>query len=440
MNREADYSIKGFLYQFNKTLQQILTEPEESEITVEGIIEDIDVSTPKCIKAIQCKYHETKRKYKLSDIYKPILQMLVHYSQNKDADIQYILYAHFSKEKFGDKQLTEEDFDTILSTQNQQYVSNYISQIKPPNDPEIKDLVSKVKRTKDETKRISEYYKSSTGLEFIIDITNFNKPDKFKFILGKSYDDIIKESKKLMEQKCNFSEKDVEELFYPNAIQMIADKSIKHNSDERIIETKAFLNKLEVAKKTAISRWTKELLSYHKLLKKRREQLSENLKQNHRLRYFIFDAESIDDFENKIVSFIDDYISRYHFKIKLHTKTPLFCIKTSDKDLLLNIESRLYKKGISVTTGIRGKDFYERDFFREPERIINKNWFEFRLRICILTKEIIKSLNKNKCDDLFYIGSILNENIDILDINAEKIDVSNFNELKYLLNLSRDLE
>ena len=57
MNREADYTIKGFLYQFNVTLEQLLLSTDGSSITVEGIIEDVDIKTPIDTKAIQCKYH-----------------------------------------------------------------------------------------------------------------------------------------------------------------------------------------------------------------------------------------------------------------------------------------------------------------------------------------------------------------------------------------------
>ncbi len=38
MSRTADYTIKGFLYQFNKTLLEILNAEGGQQITVEGII------------------------------------------------------------------------------------------------------------------------------------------------------------------------------------------------------------------------------------------------------------------------------------------------------------------------------------------------------------------------------------------------------------------
>ena len=56
MGRVADSTIKGFMYQFNRTLNEILSSSNEV-ITVEGIVEDIDKVSGECITAIQCKYH-----------------------------------------------------------------------------------------------------------------------------------------------------------------------------------------------------------------------------------------------------------------------------------------------------------------------------------------------------------------------------------------------
>ena len=75
MTRSADYTIQGFLYQFNKTLLEILKEADDSQITIEGIIEDIDIENCTGITAIQCKYHEGQ-KFSLSKVHKPLLQMM----------------------------------------------------------------------------------------------------------------------------------------------------------------------------------------------------------------------------------------------------------------------------------------------------------------------------------------------------------------------------
>ncbi|NJB81905.1 hypothetical protein [Wenyingzhuangia aestuarii] len=439
MTREADYTIKGFIYQFNKTLEQVLAEPNGTEITVEGIIEDIDVVSAGITKAIQCKYHETKDKYKSSDISKPILQMLVHYANNKDKNIQYILYAHFSGETEGEKTISKSDIETILKSKDKSYL-NYISALKPPKKQAIKDLLLKSKKSAVEIKTITTYYETATDLELQIDIDEFLKPDKFKFIIGKSFDSLILDTKQLLETKSRFSKDDIEELFYPNAIQKIADKSIQHNSDDRKIINTNFILELEKNKKTAITRWTKELLTYTELLNIRRNQLKSNLQVNHRLRYFIFDESNIKDFDNKIVKFISDYIGKYHYKPKLHNKTPIFCIKTQNKNLRSEIESRLHKKEIKFQNGLKGNDFYQGEFLREPETIATKSWREFQLRICDYNIETVKAINSKKSDDLFIIGKEEFKEIDTQDMNIELLEVSNLKELQYLLMLTNNFE
>ena len=439
MNREADYTIKGFIYQFNKTLEQVLSEPVGTEITVEGIIEDIDVVSAGFTKAIQCKYHETKGKYNLSDISKPLLQMLVHFANNKKENIQYILYAHFSKETEGERKITKSDIETILKSKDKSYLK-YISILKPPRTQAIKDILSKNKRSAEEQKLITTYYKTATDLELQIDIDEFLKPEKFKFIIGKSFDALIVNIKELLVTESGFTKTDVEELFYPNAIQKIANKSILHNSGDRKVINTNFISELEKNKKTAITRWTKELLTYAKLLKIRRGQLKLNLQANHRLRYFLFNESDINDFENKIVKFISDYISKYHYKPKLHSKTPIFCIKTDNKNLRPEIESRLHRKELKFQNGIKGNDFFQDEFLKKPEIIENRNWREFQLRICDYNEATVKALNSKKSDDLFIISKENFNEIDRQDINLEILEVSNLNELQYLLMITNNFE
>jgi hypothetical protein len=60
---------------------------------LKGIEEDIDVVSAGFTKAIQCKYHETRKKYKPSDIAKPICSHWFISAKNKDKDIQYTMLA-----------------------------------------------------------------------------------------------------------------------------------------------------------------------------------------------------------------------------------------------------------------------------------------------------------------------------------------------------------
>ena len=57
-SRNANETILGYFYQFDKTIIEILKQTDDNNIiTVEGI-EDIDVEKINEVEIIQCKYHE----------------------------------------------------------------------------------------------------------------------------------------------------------------------------------------------------------------------------------------------------------------------------------------------------------------------------------------------------------------------------------------------
>lgn len=58
-SRNANETILGYFYQFDKTIIEILKQTDDNNIiTVEGI-EDIEVEKANEVETIQCKYHET---------------------------------------------------------------------------------------------------------------------------------------------------------------------------------------------------------------------------------------------------------------------------------------------------------------------------------------------------------------------------------------------
>lgn len=435
MSREADHTIKGFLYQFNKTLNEILKSKGNDEIQVEGIIEDIDIKSSDIINAIQCKYHESKNKFSLSDIYKPILQMLCHFLESKTSKIKYILYAHFPNEKVGIKNITKTHIEEIISTSNFDYISKYVSKIKPPKDQNIKDLIKKANKTSEEKSRIKKYYETNE-LEVIVDIDRFLK-DHFVFEIGPSYEELSEETKKLLVDE-GFSIEDVNDLFYPNAIQYIAELSILSEAEKRVTSKNKLLSFINENKKTAMSRWTSELLTRKELLKIRRKQLLPALNINTRLRYFIIDPNSIENFDDEFILFVKDYLEKYNSKIKLHTETPCFILNT-DVNRLSEYHKRFVSRDIPIITGFIGDTFYFKEFNKEPKRIVRDNWVEFKAKISCFFDEIITYINSKKCDDLFLIGDIDISSLDIIDVNVERLNVNNFRELKYLLSIIKEL-
>lgn len=404
MTRAADYAIQGFLYQFNKSILEILETSEDTIITVEGIIEDIVIEDSTGIRAIQCKYHEAQQDFTLSLVYKPILQMMHHFNNNKDMDIRYILYAHFPNETYyGAHPIDKQQLGVVLQSKN-------------------KELQKYTHELKDQ-----------------IDLDKFL--ERFSLEFGNSLDAIVEAVCKSLRDN-GIPDADIETLSYPNAIQIIANLSINHDEQSRKITKSQFLGNLQQIRETAISRWTLALKSHKKILQTRRKQLKPNLDKNARLRYFIICQSCINDFSYGIVMFINDYLDKYHFKTA-HIKTPLFSLDCAQDDFK-GIELRLHQKGIIVEDGFVCDHFDLKRFFRDPmSRRISKTEVEREFRIRLLrfdSHDVVSLMNARKCDDLFIIGDGKYDELEIQDVNMERLAASNLQEIKYLLGVSNVYE
>lgn len=435
MGRVADSTIKGFMYQFNLSLNEILKSNDET-IRMEGIIEDIDKVSSSEVTAIQCKYHETVETFKWSVVYKPILQMLKTYAETGVSNIIYVLHTFFPEETQGEKIVTVEIIEEMLNTQNAEYICDYVAFIKKPTDEEIKNLIQKPRKSKEDKNKIVNYYHTNSIVPSC-DIAEF-VANRFTFRIGKSYDELAKENRELLEQ-VGFEEKDVDDLVYPNAIQKIATMSMLKEDDERTITKEEMISELKLLKKTAISRWTKELANYKKLLTQRKKQLSAILNINYRKRCLVFDPADIENFDDEIVVFIKDYVDIYCTKTKLHIPAVL-CILGYDKDKINTLVGRLYQKGIEAETGFRGNDFYADAFNRTPVKKISDGWMEFKIKICGDPTESIDAINCYKQDDILQFTEKLPENLSTQDVNIEVLDVQNFDQIEYLLKMRDEVE
>ncbi|HAS1185996.1 TPA: hypothetical protein I3819_004381, partial [Enterobacter cloacae] len=94
--RSAIHAIKGYFYQFDKTIVELLHTQDDDVIYVEGV-EDIDLKNADEITAIQCKYYENTE-YNHSVIAHPIQLMLKDYAKRlagKEDIYKYTLYGHY---------------------------------------------------------------------------------------------------------------------------------------------------------------------------------------------------------------------------------------------------------------------------------------------------------------------------------------------------------
>ncbi len=390
MGRSADFTIQGFLYQFNQTLSELLKAADDAIVTVEGIVEDIEVATFSGTKAIQCKYHETINNYTPSILYHPLLQMMKHFKSNPTANIRYHLFAHFPNNP--KIEISKDQLNDALKSKNK----------------DLKDLISEV-----------------AG----INIEDFIKV--FSASLTPRYDELAEENSRQLEIIGGFNKIEVETLFYPNAIQIIANLSIKHDEKLRKISKKDFLEELKKIRSTAITQWTLALKTKQKIIETRRKQLKENLNNNARLRYLAIFPDFLEQFDEQIVIFIKSFVDKYHFK-QAHTQTPLFTLDVT-QDIFDEIAERLIDKDITPNHGRPVKMFSETHFFREP--IVQKEKKEFSLRL-IRWNDYKNLTTKTKPDDFFIIGNIDITDMDTRDVNLEVLGVEKFDELKYILGIN----
>jgi hypothetical protein len=350
--------------------------------------------SPLVTTAIQCKYHETQQQFALSDLYKPILIMMDSYHRHSNPKVTYVLYAHFPNES-GTHTISHQDIEQILKTKNAE---------------------------------LDRYTKSLRGN---IDIDGFLKCFSLEF--GASFDNLAGLVQRALETN-GMPKNEIDTLVYPNAINEIANLSMKHDAQDRSVTKAQFLRTLRTIRRTAISRWTIGVKGKKEILDTRRQQLKLNLAKNARLRCFII-PHDIDDFDDGIVLFISDYLDKYHCKIA-HTKTPLFCLDCTSESFE-RICQRLYEKHIKFEDGFVGHQFHASQMLREPmvQKVSNKINREFDVKLMRLDGSL-ESINLHKCHEIFCLGPNVPDGVDIRDVNIEHIGVSSLQELKYILGVS----
>ena len=427
--RQADSTIKGFLYQFNKSILTILESNDSDSIVLEGVIEDIDIQSPASTTTIQCKYHEDKR-FQISSIAAPVLEMLCHYCKFAylGKPVSYVLYAYYAENV--DNIDISAFIDFLGSTRDKEILTKYFHQIYTVPDSQMLAIANKAQKSKSEKEQLVNYYKTNrAALKLRVDIQDFW--NCFTYVRAEQFD-VLRE--RVIQNLEQFADHDtVVSMYYPNAFSLVASLSAKTTDSERTVKKSDLINFLTQQKSVLLNQWTLEVLDREQILKTKKTHLASAFASNPDVRAFVFSDSFLDNTKNDLIVFIYEYINKYFKKPKLQ-KQPIFIFGNQHSTLMQSVLLELYKYQRPVNTGLVGSAFVADSF------IDCKNCSpDFVCRIALLKDMTIDILEKCQVNQLYIIGG--NE-LSLVSPNffVEELNVPDIGTLKYLVGLSRSLE
>lgn len=419
MAEAADSTIKGFLYQFNKSLFEILECDNQDIVTVEGMIEDIDILNDDKITAIQCKYHESSS-FSISNLMNPFLELFVEYCKNREIgrNVKYILYEYFPD---NDSLLLDNIKNSIGKTENKDTILKYLSKLYKISDLSVLNLIEKPKKTQNDKNIIINYILNNrNNLEFKYKIEDFW--DNFEYVQADKFEDL--KNSVIEKMGCIFPKDEVEYLYYPNAISMIAEVSSNSDEKQRQIIKSNFFTELEKKKTFIYTKWACRAINRKSFLRLKQKELKDIMNINSYVRVIVFSDNFLKNIQDDdLMQFIVQYIDKFNKKPKLN-KQPIFVFEEDcGWKRMKSVAKTLSQKNIYVKSSLVFDSFDERIFLNneedkdKPASFINIDCF-------------IDVMSKFRYDCLFSIGQ--QEKIK----KCDSIDIKNIQELKYIFNIS----
>ncbi|MCP5004711.1 MAG: hypothetical protein GY941_12350 [Planctomycetes bacterium] len=314
MTRSASASIRGYSYQFHKTIYDLLSFDNSShQIIVEGI-EDVEKLMGKKQEAVQIKYQEAK-KLTPSVVKKPVMLMLEDYVQNTLArtNTHYRLYGHYGKG-----------------------VSN-------------KEFWNKIEFFQDCRKSLIE--DRDKDIDEIDDSLLGQLKDRFQLEIGPSHGDLEQKVRELLLCELNATEKEVEYYYYNNAVNVILGISILDDPKDRKISKVAFLKKIN-KKSVLFGLWQKIELGKQKYKAVIKSKLKPDfIKPKKRLVLIDTGSLSADNTGYKLYDLVRDLLHAHNPINQLDNTEPLTLVIQADDNEINGIKSAILEMGLEYNDG-----------------------------------------------------------------------------------------
>lgn len=335
--RNAVSTIRGYFYQFDYSILQVLRlERDTDTICVEGI-EDVDINDEKNIVLHQCKCYEGTE-YNHSEIKEAIEWMLKHFAENKDSDFKYYLYGVYKSGQ-----------DKLPASIDVEFAKENFFTTKHRKAPD--DLLHKKLKLSDN------------------EILNFLQ----KLTININAVDFEEQERLVRNELCSWlgcENKEVEP-YYCNALSIIRNLATKKNASERKISREQFIqeiknvdNQFEVwlLNKNGVDKFAKAIKNKY---------FNNGLNISPYDRFFVIEC-------NKSTSIVElkttvRCISDKYSKLTQRAKPkfcPYFCFYGLDDVKLLELKKCLAGDRITFTDGygFRGADFNAYLVVKEPSK------------------------------------------------------------------------
>lgn len=341
-NRQAIDTIRGYLYQFDNTILQILNHEDQNAIfTIEGI-EDIDIELigSETI-AIQCKYYE-KSDFTPSKIKEAITWMVKDFSKRVkggEALIQYKLFGHYKSGQDKIQLPIEITYlkDSLLTSRTQE------KEDKP-------SVITKIHEELGLNNEDLEIFLSKLTL----DIDGVTLDQQHLSILQKL-------------TELNLCVSNDAEFFYAKSIYIIRNLAKNQVENERKITNNKFITELRDSKKMIFDHWYLEKVSGEKYSRSIRKKYFNNTQSKFN-RFFLIDASGIDFYEIKnLLKSISHKWSNQNSVKQIEKFCPYVYLHNIQDEDLLKIKEELIHEGFLIEDGYyyKGSSFDPKLFIRE---------------------------------------------------------------------------
>jgi hypothetical protein len=382
------YAIKGFAYQIDKFICNILNADESAEIYIENIQ---DISTDDYV--MQVKYHENQV-FSPSKIKEPVEQLIVEFQ--RDNTKKYYLYAHFGN--FPKKSQFNASSNTISIVK--------INKILGKNANQYSD-------------EIKNSFISQFTLDFVVDFqTHFSYAiTLIKNCFGKGMSDD-------------------EAVFYYSNIQYFAQNLVINNQNktDRKCMKKDIINNIKNAKKVVFTSAFKEYKNEQKYLKYIKSKFQKP-KYNQQNVIFV-GKNTIENDGCTLPKMVVDIVSKYFEKATYDIKPLIFIIENAEQ--LLRSKKQLISSDILFNDGYECIEFSDTFFNDQP--IINKksqqngkacdSLEKISFKLKILSLENFQKIQNRQYEMIYYIN--INEINTLQGASSLKIDDLNTTQIKNL--------